>query len=84
LITEKRRLYLLERENQHDLVMTLKEITQQLENLEKILVLINRERSDFEYRIGKRRTEELIDRTLDRILYLKKMKQKLDDNDTRQ
>jgi hypothetical protein len=64
--------------------MTLKEITRQLENLEKILILINRERSDFEHRIGRRRTEELIDRTLDRILYLKKMKQKLDDNDTRQ
>jgi flagellar biosynthesis chaperone FliJ len=64
-----------------DYTMTLKEINQKLENLRKILDLINLERVDFEQRIGKKRTQGLVDKTLDRIIYLKKLKAKIEEND---
>ncbi len=61
--------------------MSLKILNQQLQNLEKILTLINIERDDFEKRIGKKATQDLIDKTLDRIIFLNKLKLKLEDND---
>ena len=61
--------------------MSLKILNQQLPNLEKILTLINIEREDFEKRIGKKATQDLIDKTLDRIIFLNKLKIKLENND---
>ena len=61
--------------------MSLKILNQQLQNLEKILTLINIEREDFEKRIGKKATQDLIDKTLDRIIFLNKLKIKLENND---
>ena len=61
--------------------MTKREIDLQLANLQRILRLIDLEREDFEQRLGKSGTENLIDRTLDKINSLNRLKEKLDGND---